>query len=163
LPRRCCQTLTQFFIPSFFPSSPYQTYREAQGLAFPALFATEREFVDDMRLFLATAEGGLYRVNDDVAIKNDSLLFFKVEVTTVSVAFTSRALLMPAHDAWQAQMLDFNAQAKQLSNLDGSFQRGIQTNFISWPWMASEQAFLTSAVQGLIISFAVSYIVLVRK
>lgn len=60
----------------------------------------------------------------------------------------------PEYDKWQQWVSDFNNKApKGLNNM-------IQTSN-AWPWMMQERAFVTSAVQGILISISFATVVLI--
>lgn len=99
-----------------------------------------------------------YISNLDVAIVDYKLKYFRVHARSIGKPDDNYSVKKPIYDRWEmlAQEFNSNLTKKMQTDLGNTFESAAET----WAWMMTEQAFVSNAVQGLILSTVFASVVL---
>jgi predicted RND superfamily exporter protein len=138
----------------------YADWRTANGENFPAKWSTgnqKKQFEADLKAFLESDEGTEHRLDENVGFFPDgSLAIVQLVATTALGNFEPSSIKQPQYDLWEAVREDMQSDWDEDSGMHTVFQ----TAGVAWAWMASEGAFVDTAVNGLMIAGAFAFVAL---
>lgn len=136
----------------------YKTWRLVQNQTFPAVFSGDEKlqeiyFTQNMIEFLQLRVDYANMVGIDT---NGIIKFVKLRAIIDLRRFLPIPQTRPKYDEWENWM-----QSKNREGFPVTMGKGMQFTSHAWGWMASEAAFFTNAIQGMLISISVAFLVLV--
>ena len=135
-------------------------YANARNLSFPFDFssnpaAQRRDFNALVQDWVTLDPKGIFHLNNgNVGIKHNELVLISIGYQLKLLQFESYDIKEGEYDFWEKQIGEWNEAAPDC--VSGAFQSSI-----GWAWMASEVAFVTSAIQGVGIALPAAFVVLV--
>ena len=133
---------------------------QTRGLSFPFNFSSDaatqrREFNLMVEKWVSSDPKGMFHINSgNVGVKHNELVFIAIGYQLDFFQFAARDIKKAEYDFWEKQIGEWNEAAPE--SVSGAFQSGI-----GWAWMASENAFTVSAIQGMSMALPAAFVVLV--
>lgn len=98
--------------------------------------------------------GKKLQTDSTIGLVNKKLVYFQIVATSIGKTYDSSALKQPILEKWEKYMEEYRN-----STID-SLKSAQQTSGFNWAWMASEKAFVSSAMSGIGIAMIFSFLIL---
>ena len=131
----------------------FRDWLAAQGLAFPV---PEPQFLSRLKEFTAAAASLPFRSRTAYGFVDGELRYASFDAVTNLEFSDPAARKDPEIAFWNAYVAGLNAKAGE----SGGLGRGLAHGGLGMAWSASEKAFVSNAVRGMVISGALAFLVL---
>ena len=110
--------------------------------------------ISDLSLYIQTAKGLEYFYKNYIGLIDNKLKFTMIRATSQGVPNSPNKYLKPIYENWVSEMESIN------KNSDLGLNEGIVTGGLWFTWMRTEEEFVRTAQNGIIISMIFAFVIL---